>query len=459
MKRVLSIFILLKLVTLSGFSQQEVLNLSIEQAKQYAVINNKQLRNVRAGTDIARHQYWEAISAGLPQVSASFDYTDFFNYEMEFGMMGDGEVPNINFDVLDEGDLEILRFLQGFLGGGPTVIKMQNQATAQLQFSQLIFSGQYIAGIQIAKVAKMLAEKNVERNEIDVKESVMSSYYMALITEESITYIEKNIDNLKETKRQTTALLNAGIIEPIDVDQLKMSITMLENSKRSMARNLELSYNILRIQLGIDGNVDLNLTDNLSVVLTGIDVESLLLRDFHPENNIDYRMMQTQEEIAEKMVNMERWAYAPNIAGVYSYNEKILTTEFDMNPRHLLSFRVSLPIFSSGMRNARVEQKRIELYQAQNTKEILRDNLLMQERQLRYNLLSAWEQYQSQKENAALAKRIYEHTEKKFRHGVASSLDLTQANANYLQAESNYITASFELLQAKLSFDRLLNRI
>lgn len=458
-KTTLILVIMVLFLTELKTQTNESMSFSIKEAQEYALINNKQLRNVRADSDIAKHRLREAISQGLPQVSASFDYTDFFNYEMEFGMMGGGEMPNIDWSMLDAGDWEIMKLLSGFINTEPTVIKMNNQATATLQFSQLVFSGQYIAGIQISRVAQMLAEKNIVRTEIDVKEAVASAYHMALITEASIDYIEKNIENLEETRKQTQAMLNAGMIEPIDVDQISLSISMLENTKRSMLRNLELSYNILRIQLGLDNHIEINLTDNLDDILERIAIDKLITKEFYPQNNINYQLMETQAEMAEKMIDMERWAYAPNIAGVYSYNEKILTTDFDMNPRHLLSFRVSIPIFSSGMRKSRVEQKRIELYQVQNSKELLRDNLLMQEKQLRYNLISAMEQYESQKENVDLAKRIYEHTEKKFRHGVSSSLELTQANSNYLQAETNYISAVMELLQAKLSFDKLLDRL
>ncbi len=460
----LYLFILLVIsFNICAFSQEtDILSLSLDEAKEYAIIHNKQLRNVRADTDIARHRFWETVSQGLPQVSASFDYTDFFNYEIEFGMMGGGDGFNLtpeDIAKLDEGDWVIINMLMSSLGGGPTTIKMHNSATAQLQISQLIFSGQYIAGIQIARIAQLLADKNVVKTELDIRESVASSYYMALITEESIKYLDKSIENLKEIQQQTRAMINAGLIEPIDADQIQMSITMIENTKRSMLRNLELSHNILRLQLGVNNNVELVLTERLESVLDYSEIESLVLADFFPENNINFQMLETQEQISNKMIDMERWAYAPTIAGVFTYNQKIVTTEFDMNPRNLFALRVSLPIFSSGMRKSRVDQRRIELFQIQNTKELLTDQLRMQEKQLRFNLINALEQYESQKENVELARRIYEHTEKKFKLGVVSSLELTQANSNYIQAESNYISAKMELLQAKLGFNKLLNNI
>ncbi|HEX2967787.1 MAG TPA: TolC family protein, partial [Bacteroidales bacterium] len=58
-----------------------------------------------------------------------------------------------------------------------------------------------------------------------------------------------------------------------------------------------------------------------------------------------------------------------------------------------------------------------------------------------------------------ISKRVYASTENKFRQGMASSLDLTQANSLYLQAENNYISALMNLMQTKLALDKLLNNM
>jgi outer membrane protein TolC len=42
---------------------------------------------------------------------------------------------------------------------------------------------------------------------------------------------------------------------------------------------------------------------------------------------------------------------------------------------------------------------------------------------------------------------------------MATSLDLTNANGNYLDAESNYINAVMEVLNAKLQLDKLMNNL
>jgi outer membrane protein TolC len=65
----------------------------------------------------------------------------------------------------------------------------------------------------------------------------------------------------------------------------------------------------------------------------------------------------------------------------------------------------------------------------------------------------------SQKENVEVAQRVYESTENKYKQGMASSLELTQANSQYLQAENNYVTSLMNLLQTKVALDKLLNNM
>jgi outer membrane protein TolC len=169
--------------------------------------------------------------------------------------------------------------------------------------------------------------------------------------------------------------------------------------------------------------------------------------------------MKTQEEINGKLLSMEKWNYAPAVSGFYNYNAKIRKTNFDMNPNHLAGLSMAVPIFSSGMRKARVDQARINYDMAQNNLSIMEDQLNLQEKQYRYNLQNSLENYATQKENREVALRVYESFTRKFEQGMANSLDITQANGNYLEAESNYMTSMMEVLNAKLQLDKLMNNL
>jgi outer membrane protein TolC len=470
---------------LPGMSQEpaasqelpDQLVLNLQGAVDHAISYNKLLQNARLEVERSRKSIWEAIAQGLPQVDGAVDYMTYFNYEMEFNF-GMGGTPSFTpeemleawnqtsaaFPGVTQQDIynhSAGTYFEGVLQSmmPPTTILLSDQSTAKLQLSQLIFSGQYIVGIQTAKLGQLISEQNYEFNELNIKESVINAYYLVLITQESLDIIEKNVVNLEETLEQTRTMFNAGMAEQTDVDQIRITVNQLANARNALQRNLELNYNMLRFQLGIEANVDLMLTDNLEMLFTSMQAESALEVPFIIENNVTYQMMETQEEISKKLLGLEQWNYAPTLAGFYNYNAKIKTTNFDMNPNHLAGLSLAVPIFSSGLRKARVDQARIEYSMAQTNKSILEDQLTLQEKQFKYNLQSSLENLFTQQENVEVAQSVYDSYRRKFEQGMASSLDLTQANSNYLDAESNYLTAILEVMNAKLQLDKLMNNL
>lgn len=439
--------------------QQATMSLSLKQAKEFALENNRVLKNAQYDVAISKKQIWANIAQGLPQAEGSIGYTDFFNYEVELNFGGGGGTPNIDFTKLDAGDLEILSLINQMMGSGSSTIKMDNSSSAKFQVSQLVFSGQYLVGLKIAKIAHHLTELALESTEADIIEAVTSSYYIALVTIESSKTLDASIENLNKTLAQTKVMLAAGMAEQVDVDQLELAVMMLQNTKSQMQRAVQMSYNLIRFQLGVDANTEIVLTETLDDIIGQINFQALAGDSFVLENNPTYKMLLTQEEMTGKMMQLEKWNYAPTIVGFYSYNEKLITTDFDMNPKHIAGVTMTIPIFSSGMRNAKVQQKKIEFEKSKNTRLMVQDQLLMQEKQYRFDLINAIEQYELQKRGIDVAKRIYDNTEVKYTHGVASSLQLTQASDNYLKAQNNYISALMNLLQAKNNFDKLLNNL
>jgi outer membrane protein TolC len=430
-----NLLVILGLFLLSGLipvSAQEKLNLSLEEAQQYALEYNKVLRNAGLAVDAAQERVWESVAMGLPQIEANVDYSNFLGAEIEIKFGEEAPVTKIPFK--------------------PT-------SNLGLTVGQLIFSGSYIVGLQTARIYKDLQESSYEKTELDIKSQVISSYYTILVAERSYEIIMQNLGNIKDVYDKTSALYSVGMAEVTDVDQIAVQVTSLENAAKSAQRQIELAYNLLRLQLGTNVESKLELTDNLEGILLRINFEATMADRFDPNDNIDYRMMSTQELLSKKQVDLERAGYLPTVSGFYSRTEKILKPDFDMTPPNLLGLQMNIPIFTSGSRKSKVDQARINYETTLNNKALLMDQLRILEKQYRFNLRSGMEQYESQKENVEVSKRVYNNINLKYQQGLVSSLDLTTANNNYLQAESGYIDAMVQLLNAKLELDKLLNNL
>jgi outer membrane protein TolC len=474
MKQQTIIIILFLLITAIA-KGQEPLRLSLSEAQDYAIEHNKTLQNAKLDLKVSDLKIKETVAQGLPQIEAGIDYTTYFGYKMEFPM-GGGESTFTPEQYQEAWNKTITAFpsftqadLMNYMAGAtysgvlqsfnPMVINMTDASTGKIQLGQLLFNGQYWVGIQTAKLGKKIAEQGLENSILDVKQNLANSYFMVLVTQKSLEIFEQNIADLIKIENHTRKMVETGIVEQTSLDQITVQVTMLENTKRTMERAVNMGYNLLRFQLGVNPKTEIILTDSYDKLFAENLSGSSSNEPYNLENNILYQMTETSQKISEKMVKMEQMAYAPTLTGFYAYNQKFLTTGFDMTPKHIAGVSMSIPVFSSGSRKYKVSQAKIKLEQAQVNKSMVADQLAMQEQQLKMDLNSALENYDLQKENINVAKRVLESVNRKFEQGMVSSLELTQTNSSYLQAETNFVQASFALIQARLALDKLYNKL
>jgi outer membrane protein len=117
----------------------------------------------------------------------------------------------------------------------------------------------------------------------------------------------------------------------------------------------------------------------------------------------------------------------------------------------------SLPIFTSGMRNARLSQAKFDLEKSQLSKENAEQGLIMEFETARSNYQTAFSNFNTNKESMELSKKVYNKTIIKYHEGVSSSFELTQNQNQFLTVESNYYNSILSLLNAKAKLDRILS--
>lgn len=276
---------------------------------------------------------------------------------------------------------------------------------------------------------------------------------------ESQQILDSNIKNIESLKDKTKALTEAGFAEQVDYDRLSVQETMLRDAARAAKRQTELALNMLRLQMGLSWDVPIVLTEDFQLIIANSNFAQTLAQELILEENFDFRQMSLQTKITEKQLQMEKSAYLPTLAGFYSYTGKILKPEFDMTPNHVIGLNLQVPIFSSGVRRSKVRQAQAKHQIAQNQTDLLTQQLEIQEKQLRFNLNNALEQYNSQSQNLEISERVYKNVNDKFEQGMVSSIDLVTANNSYLQAQNSYINSLLQLTQAQMELDKLYNSL
>lgn len=445
---VFSVWLMSWAAALAGEEAGEALRVSLKQAQEYAVRFSTETRNARIDVAAAQKKIWETTASGLPQISAAVSYRDNL------------KIPTTLIPA---------RFLDPDAGEGEFIgVKFgtQHNAAVDVTASQLVFNGSYIVALQASKVYLRLARNQQEKKEIDVRETVANTYHLVLLAERNRQILGSSLENLRRTREETDAMHRAGFSEASAVDQLQLAVSDLENTLATTERQIETAYRLLKLQMGVDPDRPVALSDTLASLLAAMDAGLPAPELFDLSRHIDFRVLETQERSMAMLLKREKAEYLPTVTAFFTLSQSAMRDRFNFFtkggewfPATILGLNLTLPVFTSGARPARVAQARLELEKAQNLKKQVADGLKLAVAQARSDFAAAREREKNTAGMAALAQRIFDDTRSKFGQGLATSMELTQAHNQYLNAESGHSQAVVQLLDARLRLDKALNRL
>ena len=320
-------------------SVPSVLSLSLKEAQNYAVKQNRSLKNASLAVQEAYAQRWQTIAAMLPQVDGSYSYSNYLGYSATMSMMGR--------------DVEINMPNVGAFG-----------VTASMGLN-----AQGIVGALLNNVAIKMKKIALEKSEDELRSSVMSAYVSILALRSITGLLDSSLVNIQELQQMTQNAVNVGAAEQTSADQIRVRVNTLKNNINAQKRNVELANNSLKVLLDVPVETELVLTEDLDAVLSPARVLALLGENFSIENNLNYQLLQKQVDLAQKNVHMAGWAYGPTVSLAYNYTNQHYYGEggMRMTPPNTVQVSVRMPLWSSGKRAAAVVEKKIALEEAKNT--------------------------------------------------------------------------------------------
>jgi outer membrane protein TolC len=423
------------LVFAVSYAQQDSvkLSLSLEEAKQYALENNRTLQNATLEVRQAHAARWQTIASMLPQadMSLGLNYTD---GTMKFALQE---------------------------GMPPMERNIENLAGSLSISASMAINGQLIVGALLNNLAIEMQNINHKSTELDVILNVENLYITALAMNKTISLLDSTLLNLEKLYEITKNVVEAGVAEQTQADQIQVQVSSMRSAINSTKRSVELIYNSLALQLACGAEVELELTDNLDDLVNVEAALQLLGQDFDINNNYSYQLASKNVELAKKNVIMAGMAYVPTLSAFYQYTtpNKYFSGDAAMEQSMgVVGLSLSIPLWSSGKRAAAITEKRIAKQVAENQLADARDGLYVQHKQLRYNLSSAYEDFDAQKMNIDVSQRVFNSVANKFEYGYASSMELTNASTTFLTAQSDYIKSILNLVEAQINLKKLLNK-
>lgn len=439
MKKILTLCIFLQSVMILQ-AQDSKNSFTLKQAVDYALTNQQNVKNALLDEKIAQRKVDELVGVGTPQITGDADFNKFIELPTQF-------VP-AEFFGGKAGDFYGVKFGQPYT------------ASAGISASQLLFDGSYLVGLQASRTYRELSKKATAQTKTETAVNVSKAYYGALVSDARLEIIEANIDRVTKLYSDTKALNQNGLVEKIDVDRIELSLNNLKVEKEKINRFKDLSYALLKFQMGFDPHQTITLSDKLDEsVLQNVVIADSVDAAKRPE----FALATVQRKLQELDLKRYKSTYYPSLVafGSASYNASrnefnIFDTQYKWYPTVVAGLKLSIPIWDGLQKQAKISQARLSLEKVDNSISMLKNSFALEYESARSNYENNLSSLKTVKKNQELATEISRVSKIKYDNGVGSSLELVDAESSVKEADANYFNTLYDAIISKIDLEKTL---
>jgi outer membrane protein TolC len=445
--------------SLSAIAQPKSV-MSVQACIDYALTNQHKIKSARIDEELQRQKNNEVMGMALPQITANGQFQYLFIIPKQ----------RADANAFDFGSS-----LSFFKIDTPAFLAYQQQpkqryteiqfglpfnVSAGVQATQILFDAGVLVALKARKSLEELSVLNTKRTEEEIRVSVSKAYYNCIIAEKRIKLLDENITMLRALESQTNKLFDEGFAERIDADRLTVQRNNLEIEKQKILSLIELSYQILKFQMGMPLQQEISLFDNLTIdeVRNGLELDRVL--DYN--NRIEMNLLRTAKRLNQYDEERYRKGYLPSIAAVlsgsYATQTKSIPDIFKYSyfPTGAFGLSASVPIYDGNTRKSKLNQTRLNILKNEQDMEALKQAVDFENSNARIQLKNSLLSLDNQKKNIELAERVYTIAQKKFREGVGSNIEIIQAETALKDAQTNFFNTLYEAIIAKIDFQKSL---
>ena len=430
---------------LGSFALKAQTKFSLSEAVKYGLENHQSLKNADIDILSADVRIKEIKSAGLPQVNANLQLLGNPILQKVF-------LPARFLDPTAPDDAPSI--------AAPFGVNFSNNLSASV--NQLVFDGTYLLGLKAADLYRELAQKNATASKITVKENIMKAYYSALVAEERIKILELNINRLDSLFADTKILNEKGFVEKIDADRLEVQVNNLKTERQKIKNLIELSYALLKFQMGMNINEAIALTDRINENDLAF-IEQKTVQDFNYSSRIEVSTLESSKKLAAMDIENNKRGYWPKVFafGNLGFNQGSNT----FNPfQKWFSFstvglQVAAPIWDSNLKKNKIQQAVLTVQKLENTIKLVESSIDLQIKQANIILTNNAESLKIQKRNLEIAKEVVRVSKEKYKAGVGSNIEVINAESSLKESQTNYFAALYDAMLAKVDLDKALGKL
>ena len=443
-----------------GVAAQEIITL--EAAVRMALEQNEDLQGARFGLEVAQEQASEARSELFPKIDLDASYARNLKVAETF-------LPAIIFDpTADPDDLIPVRF------------GADNIWSTNVTLEQALFKPSVLVALGATDRFENLEQETLRGRTQAVVTGVRVLYYSLLLAQEQARLVENSVQRVRESLHDTRALNEAGLAADYDVLRLEVELGNLEPNLFRAQNSITQARRELGVELALDNLDDVRVAGSLAQIdLDNFEANSPENREIlgfstwttEPlseevvraalEGRSDLRQLDLSEGLRQSELNLERVQYLPEIVIFGSYG---ILAQQNGNPTFFgesnqrtystqAGVRVTWPIFSGFSKDARIDQRRASLRQAETMTRLARARADSELETIWDQMLEARARADAQGRAVQQASRGFDIASAQYREGLGSQLELTDSEVALRQSEFNYAQAAYDFLVAQANLD------
>ncbi|MEX2362635.1 MAG: TolC family protein, partial [Balneolaceae bacterium] len=444
MKKIVSFLFSVLFLSTGIVLAQEARTITIQEAIEIALENNFQLKQAEN-------------NLGLAEESIKSEYADFLPY-INSSLNG-GRTAGQQFipDQVTFGNVTS-RSLGGNLNAGIVVFDGFNN----------------INTLRLSQQTKISREESFQRSRENVIFNAASQYLQVLLSQQLLEISEGNLATSQKQLEQVQAQVEVGSRPSVDlynqeaqVASDELSVTQQENSLRfnklALIRQLQIDplgdYQFVIPDFDEDRNVELAQSYNLSELID----EALFNRSDIKSELASIRGLNYQVQIAKGNLYPTVTASA-SLSTRYSDPYFLPNTNFgdqffDQQINKSFGFSVNIPLFQNWNRMYNIEASKVQLKNAELSLENSRLQVIQEVAQA-YNDFTSYTKQLSASEKALFAsEKAFETQQERYNVGASTLIELSQAQANYVSAQSDHTSAVYNLIFQEKLLDYYLGKL
>ena len=418
---------------------QQPKKLTLKDALIFALQANQNARKAKLDVENSQYQIDEAGARALPQVSGSGGLT--YN-------------PILQKSALP-GDF--------FGQPGKSVLVAFGQkwnANAGVSLSQTLFDQSVFTGLKAARTTAEFYRLNSQLTEEQIIEQVATSYYQVLVQRQQVGVIDSTIRNTEKVQGVLQSLYENGLAKKIDVDRIAVNVSNLKSRRQQLLNGVELLQNQLKFYLGMPIQTRITIPDERFSL---IKPQAIAKEDtIDVTGRTEMAVLKTQESLLHYQKQATKSEYYPTLSMSSSYSYQGLSNQFPVfrgkdngaNWFAVASVGLNLrvPIFNGFATKARLKQADISIRKLQEDIASTKLSLNLAYENARTQINNSIITLNNQKENVALAQKVYSNSQNNYNNGLATLTDLLEAENSLTEAQNNYSSALLDYRVAEIQF-------